>query len=409
MSNLPQQQTYNQYPIMGAPQSIFTYNFLVLQSADMNVYLTPAGQPPSVTDLLDPSLYTVNNVGNENGGTVTLNSAAQIGDIVLLILNMQISINTNFLNAQTFNGANLDLAFERITLFSNQINTIQQQRCLQYPINDYFPNTAPVPNIIPPFTQENQIWQYVNGQIAAVVLEENPDVSTLRAQLAINAGAENAGALLVGYYNSITTTPSNLNDFLQDLQNSVTATKGAALLGYNGTISPATTIKAALENLQTQITNLTTTVDGLVAVGDIIYSGIEKNSATYLFCNGAAISRTTYATLFAAIGIAFGAGDGTTTFNVPNLIHKFPYGSSVGDQGEMGGAATVSLTKENLAPHTHTFSGFDETPPLTLSSSNNQLKGATLTTSNGSEDGLASTPFSILPPYQGLLPYIRYA
>lgn len=400
MSNLPQQDTINQYNVT-VPTTSFAYTFLVLLSTDMEVFVND--------NIIDPSLYTVNNVGTEAGGTVVFNSSVAAGNIVTLVRNMQISIDTSFQNAQQFNGENLDNAFERTTLFAQQINTVQAQRCIQYPISQYFPNGEPIPNIVPVFTADNQIWQYFNGQINVVVLEENPDVSTLRAQLAINLSPTNAGATLVGYYNSITTTPSNLNDFLQDLQNSVTATKGAALLGYNGTISPATTIKAALENLQTQITNLTTTVDGLVAVGDIIYSGIEKNSATYLFCNGAAISRTTYATLFAAIGIAFGAGDGTTTFNVPNLIHKFPYGSSVGDQGEMGGAATVSLTKENLAPHTHTFSGFDETPPLTLSSSNNQLKGATLTTSNGSEDGLASTPFSILPPYQGLLPYIRYA
>lgn len=39
----------------------------------------------------------------------------------------------------------------------------------------------------------------------------------------------------------------------------------------------------------------------------------------WLQCNGAAVSRTTYATLFALIGTTYGAGDGVTTFNVPNL------------------------------------------------------------------------------------------
>ena len=43
----------------------------------------------------------------------------------------------------------------------------------------------------------------------------------------------------------------------------------------------------------------------------------------WLQCNGAAVSRTTYSDLFAAIGIVYGAGDGTTTFNVPEIRGEF--------------------------------------------------------------------------------------
>ena len=44
----------------------------------------------------------------------------------------------------------------------------------------------------------------------------------------------------------------------------------------------------------------------------------------YLMCDGSAVSRTNYAALFAAIGTTYGAGDGSTTFNVPNLSGRFP-------------------------------------------------------------------------------------
>ena len=47
----------------------------------------------------------------------------------------------------------------------------------------------------------------------------------------------------------------------------------------------------------------------------------------YLVCNGAQVSRTTYADLFAAIGTAFGSGDGSTTFDLPDLIDRFAQGS----------------------------------------------------------------------------------
>lgn len=50
----------------------------------------------------------------------------------------------------------------------------------------------------------------------------------------------------------------------------------------------------------------------------ILYAGTTVQTG-YLICNGAAVSRTTYAALFAKIGTTWGAGDGSTTFNVPNL------------------------------------------------------------------------------------------
>ena len=48
----------------------------------------------------------------------------------------------------------------------------------------------------------------------------------------------------------------------------------------------------------------------------------------YLVCNGANVSRTTYANLFAVIGTTFGSGNGSTTFTLPNLIDKFAQGST---------------------------------------------------------------------------------
>ena len=54
-------------------------------------------------------------------------------------------------------------------------------------------------------------------------------------------------------------------------------------------------------------------------IGAILAFGGAIAPAGWMICNGAAISRTTYAALFAAIGTAFGAGDGSTTFNLPDL------------------------------------------------------------------------------------------
>ncbi len=88
----------------------------------------------------------------------------------------------------------------------------------------------------------------------------------------------------------------------------------------------------------------------------------------FLLCDGAAYSRTQYAELFEAIGTTYGAGDGSTTFNVPNLSTRVPVGTGDGyDLGATGGEETHQLTVEEMPSHKHGFSvsttdGYGSTP-----------------------------------------------
>jgi len=67
--------------------------------------------------------------------------------------------------------------------------------------------------------------------------------------------------------------------------------------------------------------------------------------AGYLLCDGTAYSRTTYATLFAAIGTTWGSGDGSTTFNVPNLLGRTTVGAGTpGANNDTTFGATVGST-----------------------------------------------------------------
>ena len=71
--------------------------------------------------------------------------------------------------------------------------------------------------------------------------------------------------------------------------------------------------------------------------------------AGYLLCDGAAVSRTTYADLFAVIASTYGNGDGSTTFNVPNLQGKMPqgYDGNTYNLAGTGGANTVTVAVTN--------------------------------------------------------------
>ena len=65
-----------------------------------------------------------------------------------------------------------------------------------------------------------------------------------------------------------------------------------------------------------------------IPVGTVIYYAKSTVPTNFLICNGAAVSRTTYATLYGVIGTTFGKGNGSSTFNVPNLIDRFPEGNA---------------------------------------------------------------------------------
>jgi microcystin-dependent protein len=82
--------------------------------------------------------------------------------------------------------------------------------------------------------------------------------------------------------------------------------------------------------------------------------------AGWLLCDGTPASRTTYAALFAVLGTAYGAGDGSTSFGIPDLRGRVPFGkntASFNALGAVGGEETHSLTIAELASHTHVFAG----------------------------------------------------
>lgn len=78
----------------------------------------------------------------------------------------------------------------------------------------------------------------------------------------------------------------------------------------------------------------------------------------FLWCDGAAVSRTEYPELFAAIGTHYGAGDGLTTFNVPDLQTRVPVGAGDGYAlGDQGGEAEHTLTVDEMPSHKHRWRG----------------------------------------------------
>lgn len=173
-----------------------------------------------------------------------------------------------------------------------------------------------------------------------------------------------------------TVEASQHNPPLEDLASSMTASlprNGAAPMlgnlpfgGFKGVnLAPGTASTDAVNKAQ---------LDGAMPIGAVIPFAGATAPSNWLLCYGQAVSRTTYAALFAVIGTTYGAGDGSTTFNVPDANGRVIAGKdNMGgtDKGRLSaffggvartlggilGAASHILTIAQMPGHTHSVTG----------------------------------------------------
>jgi len=146
-----------------------------------------------------------------------------------------------------------------------------------------------------------------------------------------------------------------------------------AVLGWNDTAGAMTFLTAGTGiTINATSNTISSTVTSDIPVASVIpYAGTSAPTG-WLLCFGQAVSRTTYASLFAVVSTTYGVGDGSTTFNLPDLRGRVVAGEddmggtsanrltnqSGGVDGDVlgaaGGSETHTLTTAQLAAHTHT-------------------------------------------------------
>ena len=133
----------------------------------------------------------------------------------------------------------------------------------------------------------------------------------------------------------------------------------------------------------------------LVPAGAIMAFAMNGAPTGWLEANGSAVSRTTYATLFAAIGTTYGSGDGSTTFNLPNLNGAFIRGN--GSQTINGVAYTSGSfgtpQQDSLQNITGTAGRFDSAFSGTTSSGAFTISTSTHTTGGGGAGTYSTVSF----------------
>jgi microcystin-dependent protein len=107
----------------------------------------------------------------------------------------------------------------------------------------------------------------------------------------------------------------------------------------NGTEATHGVTKGQLDALQSNLDTVADQLNHVEPPGVIkLFAGASAPGG-FLLCAGQAVSRTTYGVLFSAIGDVYGAGDGSSTFNIPDLRGRFPLGKD-----DMGGTAANRVT-----------------------------------------------------------------
>ncbi len=208
-------------------------------------------------------------------------------------------------------------------------------------------------------------------------------VRKLLTDLGIEGGIAAGTTLTIGSVASGPTANAWLSGDLPNLELNLVLPKGDPGSGDThtwGVVKQDAPLLIQLDGTVTQV-GAATLVDGLVVdqrilavrlgselvvvgaqaggppVGSVIDFTGQTAPAGWLLCQGQAISRTTYARLFAVIGTSFGAGDGSTTFNLPAAgrvaVGRDAVQVEFASLGGVGGAKTHALTEAENGPHQH--------------------------------------------------------
>lgn len=163
---------YDQYTA-SAGQTVFIYSFEIVEDTDLLVYQRLNTDPANdITDILNLITdYTVTGVGNENGGTIILNSGAALNDIVTIKQNVPVGRDTAFTPGGILKAQDLNSEFDNQTLIEQVTRFNEQNRMLRYWNSEIVVEFV---DTILPRLEANQIWA-MNPTRTQIIPYDVPD------------------------------------------------------------------------------------------------------------------------------------------------------------------------------------------------------------------------------------------
>ena len=335
------------------------------------IFADGAGSGAKVTDLT--ALFTMSqaidgvNIGATTPGTGAF-SALTVDNVVVNGANIGHTDDTDLITvasgvvtvAGELSATTLDIGGTNITATAAELNIL-----------DGVTASASELNVLDGVTASTSELNIMNG-VTATTSELNTLDGVTASASEINLLDGVSGLVKADFTKlaAITSSAAELN-VLDGYTGSVTE------LNYLDTLHATGVTSSEFDFLDGVTSNIQTQINTIMPSGVLMPYGGSSAPTGFLLCDGSAVSRSTYADLFSAIGTTYGSGNGSTTFNIPDLRGRVIAGqddmggSSAnrltnqsgglnGDTlGATGGSETHTLTTAQLASHTHSFSDSD--------------------------------------------------
>ena len=285
--------------------AIYPFYFKVFSVTDIVVIKTDAAGAESELVLNNDFTVSLNdNQDNNPGGNISLSVKLTDQYRITISSGVELTQETVITNQGGFYPAELNKAFDKLTILCQQLDETMS-RTVKVGISSETNPDKLISDIY------ESVSDAANSALAASISQSSAENSAEQAAESVGQAQQISDQI-----------ESRATEIVQTAASEATSQAEAA-----ATSATQAEVSADEAKLHAEIAN-----QRGIPIGTIVMFSAATPPAGYLKADGAAVGRETYPDLFAAIGTAFGEGDGSTTFNLPDLIGRFAQGSDVPGQ-----------------------------------------------------------------------------
>lgn len=265
---------------------------------------------------------------------------------------------------------------------------------------------------------QNMSTEYEEIRTEAAEAASAATAASAAATNAINV-ANTAVVNAQTYAGNANTSAGEAAEYAADASTAATNAASSETNAHNAELAAASSESNASTSETNAAASAAAAALAITPTGSVLAFAGSTSPDGWLLCDGSAVSRTDYAALFAVIGTTYGTGDGSTTFNVPNLVDKFVEGSSTSGTVKSAGLPNITGSykyREANGVDMHTnFSGaitgsgyVGENDGNLLSQTSTSTKKKLLTFNASNSNSIYGNSTTVQPPALTMRYIIKY-